>query len=46
MSRGSIIGYDINTKMCQISVYNESLQELESVDFGRENYQIPLAELL
>lgn len=43
MSRGSIIGYDINTKMCQISVYNESLQELESVDFGRENYQIPLA---
>ena len=43
MSRGSIIGYDINTKMCQISVYNENLQEPESVDFGRENFQIPLA---
>lgn len=43
MSRGSIIGYDINTKMCQISVYNENLQEPESIDFGRENFQIPLA---
>ena len=42
MSRGSIIGYDINTKMCQISVYNENLREPESVDFGRENFQIPL----
>ena len=43
MSRGSIIGYDINTKMCQISVYDENLREPESVDFGRENFQIPLA---
>ena len=43
MSRGSIIGYDINTKMCQISVYDENIREPESVDFGRENFQIPLA---
>lgn len=42
MSRGRVIGYDINTKMCQISVYNEYSQEPETVDFGRENYQIPL----
>lgn len=43
MSRGSIIGYDINTKMCQISVYNEELREPETLEFGRDNYQIPMA---
>ena len=43
MSRGSIIGYDINTKMCQISFYNENLQEPETLEIGRDNYQIPLA---
>lgn len=43
MSRGSIIGYDMNTKMCQLSVYNEALQEPETLDFGRDNHQIPLA---
>ena len=26
MTHGSIIGYDINAKMCQISYYNEKTQ--------------------
>ena len=44
MSHGSIIGYDINAKMCQISYYNEKTQEPETVDTGieKENNQIPL----
>ena len=44
MAHGSIIGYDINAKMCQISYYNEQTQEPETVDTGieKENNQIPL----
>ena len=44
MTHGSIIGYDINAKMCQISYYNEKTQESETVDTGieKENNQIPL----
>lgn len=44
MSHGSIIGYDINSKMCQISFYNEKTQEPETVETGieKENNQIPL----
>lgn len=44
MTHGSIIGYDINAKMCQISYYNEKTQEPETVDTGieKENNQIPL----
>ena len=34
MTHGSIIGYDINAKMCQISYYNEKTQEPETVDTG------------
>ena len=42
MTHGSIIGYDINAKMCQISYYNEQTQEPETVDTGieKENNQI------
>lgn len=43
MSHGSIIGYDINSKICQISYYSEETQEPETLEFGIENYQVPLA---
>ena len=42
MSHGSIIGYDINSKICQISYYNEETQEPDTLEFGIENYQVPL----
>ena len=42
MSRGSIIGYDINSKICQISYYNEETHEPDTLDTGKENCQIPL----
>ena len=43
MSRGSIIGYDINSKLCQISYYNEETHEPDTLDTGMDSYQIPLA---
>ena len=43
MSVGKIIGYDINSKVCQISVYDENTGEPETLELGRDNYQIPLA---
>lgn len=43
MARGSIVGYDINEKMCQISYYDEGMQEPQTLEFGKENYEIPLA---
>ena len=42
MSQGSIIGYDINAKMCQISFYNQQSNEPETLEVGVETYQIPL----
>lgn len=42
MSKGSIIGYDINSKMCQISYYNRTTEEPETLEVGVETYQIPL----
>lgn len=42
MSKGSIIGYDLNSKMCQISYYNETTEEPETLEVGVETYQIPL----
>lgn len=42
MSHGSIIGYDINSKVCQISFLNEGMQDPETMENGIENYQIPL----
>lgn len=40
--QGSIIGYDINEKNCQISYYNEQQMEPETLETDSENYQIPL----
>lgn len=42
MLRGSIIGYDINPKVCQISYFNEETQEPDTLETGTENNQIPL----
>ena len=43
MLHGSIIGYDINAKVCQISFLNDGMPEPETLENGMENYQIPLA---
>ena len=40
---GSIIGYDLNEKYCQISFYSEEQQEPETMETTLDNYQIPLA---
>lgn len=42
MGDGSIIGYDLNDRYCQISFYNEELQEPQTLETATENYQIPL----
>ncbi len=42
MLEGKIIGYDISNSACQISYYNEELQEPETFEASPENYQIPL----
>lgn len=43
MSEGSIIGFDINGKVCQISVYNRQTSEPDTMEAGGESCQIPLA---
>ena len=40
---GSIIGYDLNEKYCQISFYSEEQQEPQTMETTLDNYQIPLA---
>lgn len=42
MGQGSIIGYEINDKTCQISFYNDQQLEPETVGVEADNYQIPL----
>lgn len=42
MGSGTIIGYEINEKNCQISYYNEQLSEPETLEVDEDNYQIPL----
>lgn len=42
METGNIIGYEINDKTCQISFYNENLEEPETLVVDEDNYQIPL----
>lgn len=42
MKKGSILGYDLSEKYCQISYYNESEEEPETLDVASDNYQIPL----
>lgn len=43
MSQGSIIGFDINSKVCQISYYNRQTSEPDTMEVGHEVYQIPMA---
>ena len=42
MAQGSMIGYDLDEKNCQISYYNEQHMEPETLETDSENYQIPL----
>lgn len=42
MKRGSILGYDLNEKYCQISFYDETKEEPETMEIASDNYQIPL----
>ena len=42
MERGSVLGYDLNEKYCQISFYNETREEPETLKISPDNYQIPL----
>ncbi len=42
METGNIIGYEINDKACQISFYNDNLEEPETLVVDEDNYQIPL----
>ena len=42
MGQGSIIGYEINEKTCQISFYNEEELEPDTLETESDNYQIPL----
>lgn len=42
MDKGSMLGYDLNDKSCQISFYNETKDEPETLEIAVDNYQIPL----
>lgn len=42
MEQGSIIGYEINEKTCQISYYDNEQLEPETLETDTDNYQIPL----
>ena len=42
MGQGSIIGYEINEKTCQISFYNDEELEPDTLEVDSDNYQIPL----
>lgn len=42
MKRGSILGYDLSEKYCQISFCDETTEEPETMENASDNYQIPL----
>ena len=42
MGQGSIIGYEINEKTCQISFCNDQQIEPDTMEVDADNYQIPL----
>ena len=42
MGQGSIIGYEINEKTCQISFYNDKEMEPQTLEVDSDNFQIPL----
>ena len=37
-----ILGFDLNEKYCQISFYDETKEEPETLETEADNYQIPL----
>lgn len=43
MKKGCILGYDLNEKYCQISYFNDTKNEPETMEISSGNYQIPLA---
>ena len=43
MSNGSIIGFDINAKLCQVSYYDVETGEPETLETGMDYYQFPVA---
>lgn len=42
MGKGSILGYDLNEKYCQISYYDEKRDEPQTLELSSDNHQIPL----
>ncbi|MDD3360096.1 MAG: DUF5716 family protein [Hespellia sp.] len=42
MPQGTIIGYDLSDKSCQISYYNDQQVEPVTLEVDSDNYQIPL----
>lgn len=42
MGRGSILGYDLNEKYCQISYYDEAEEEPKTLEVSTEHCQVPL----
>ncbi len=42
MRKGSILGYDINEKNCQISYFDETNDEPQTLESASSEYQIPL----
>ncbi len=42
MKKRHILGYDINEKNCQISYYDETKNEPETLEAASDDYQIPL----
>lgn len=42
MRHGHVIGIELNEKMCQVSFYDEGLQEPHTMEVNADNYQIPL----
>lgn len=42
MRKGSILGYDLNEKSCQISYYDDAKEEPVTVETAVDNYNIPL----
>ncbi len=41
MGQGSLIGYEINEKTCQISYYSEEQMEPQTLEVDEDNFQIP-----
>lgn len=41
MKKRAILGYDLNDKYCQISYYDESKEEPQTLESSGENHQIP-----